>query len=425
MLSDRKILVIPPSNQTQIDALVNIPRGAMVFNTTTLETNVASVGGATPVFEQVSKIGLQKAYDYNPDIQLEDNKRMTIQSSEKTVNEAITVLNIGANYLVGDVLEVVEGTSSQKCSFIVEAIDTFGAITQVRMTEGGTYTVVPPNPVTATGGTGTGATFNLTFQARTFTAFRKETIIQNLAVGSSGSIPAYADINLGLGTNGDSKCIVVASLDAGEESRMMAKNPGNSVYWYNGDLKRFRTSDSGVAKTILTEDDTPSNPDSIAFVDASGNLTANNDLKYDSVAKKIEFSGEDFGYLGEVVGTNYIPIQTFRVIANTAIDVGDFVAASSVVDFRVIAASSGDVIIGSAVTAAVNIGDEILISGAKILRGRTATTTTLTAGQPVEQSAVEAGRAVVGSNVGTIGASAQNAGVNSAFAYWVGLNEVF
>jgi len=73
-----------------------------------------------------------------------------------------TVQSGGTGYTVNDVLTVVGGTFSSAATFTVSAVSA-GVVTAVTLTSGGTaYSVLPTNPVSTTGGTGTGATLNIT-----------------------------------------------------------------------------------------------------------------------------------------------------------------------------------------------------------------------------------------------------------------------
>lgn len=74
----------------------------------------------------------------------------------------ITVTNGGSGYTVNDVLTFVGGTGSAE-SVTVTAVSS-GVITAVTFRFTGQYTVVPTNPVSVTGGTGTGATFTCTWK---------------------------------------------------------------------------------------------------------------------------------------------------------------------------------------------------------------------------------------------------------------------
>jgi hypothetical protein len=77
--------------------------------------------------------------------------------------QAATIGNGGTGYTVGDVLTVVGGTpSSIAATFTVTSVSG-GVITVAASTNFATYSVLPTNPVSVTGGTGSGATLNITY----------------------------------------------------------------------------------------------------------------------------------------------------------------------------------------------------------------------------------------------------------------------
>ena len=74
---------------------------------------------------------------------------------------AATVVNGGTGYQVGDPLTVAGGTGPA-AALTVAAVSS-GVITAVTVAAGGSYTLPPANPVSVTGGHGTGATFTLLY----------------------------------------------------------------------------------------------------------------------------------------------------------------------------------------------------------------------------------------------------------------------
>ncbi len=86
---------------------------------------------------------------------------------------AATLGAAGTGYVVNDVL-TLSGTGG--ATITVNSV-TSGAVTTFTLTTPGTVTVLPSNPVAVTGGTGTGATFNLTWKL--------------LSVSTSGSGTGY------------------------------------------------------------------------------------------------------------------------------------------------------------------------------------------------------------------------------------------
>jgi len=74
-----------------------------------------------------------------------------------------TVASGGTGYTVGDVLTIVGGTFASTAATLTVATVSSGVITAVTVSLASTYTATPTNPVSVTGGTGSGATFNLTY----------------------------------------------------------------------------------------------------------------------------------------------------------------------------------------------------------------------------------------------------------------------
>src|SRR5437867_11699106 len=75
---------------------------------------------------------------------------------------AAFIANGGTGYHVGDVLTVIGGTYTVAAQITVtSANSTVGNIYYVSVTNPGSYTVLPTNPVSTNGGSGTGATFNV------------------------------------------------------------------------------------------------------------------------------------------------------------------------------------------------------------------------------------------------------------------------
>jgi len=89
-------------------------------------------------------------------------------------------------YVVGDILTVSGGTSTFAAKIRVTGVST-GNITSAVVSEGGSYTANPSNPVSVTGGGGTGATFNLTFASNGWTLRRRSQQAASATVGSGGS----------------------------------------------------------------------------------------------------------------------------------------------------------------------------------------------------------------------------------------------
>ncbi|SEL24143.1 Lysophospholipase L1 [Kosakonia sacchari] len=78
---------------------------------------------------------------------------------------AVSISSGGTGYTVGNVLTVVGGTSAAAASITVVSVSSEGAITAAAVGRPGVYTATPANPASVTGGSGTGAIFNLTWNA--------------------------------------------------------------------------------------------------------------------------------------------------------------------------------------------------------------------------------------------------------------------
>lgn len=86
---------------------------------------------------------------------------------------AVAIAAAGTGYTVGDVLTVVGGTTTEATQLLVLTITGGGGtgpIGTVEVSRPGTYSVNPTNPVSVTGGTGSSATFTLTYGNKDLTA---------------------------------------------------------------------------------------------------------------------------------------------------------------------------------------------------------------------------------------------------------------
>jgi hypothetical protein len=82
--------------------------------------------------------------------------------NDVSVIDSAAVAVGGADYEALDILVVDGGTRLKPAKIRVDTVDGAGAITGSTLLDGGEYTAVPGNPVNVLGGSGTGATFNLT-----------------------------------------------------------------------------------------------------------------------------------------------------------------------------------------------------------------------------------------------------------------------
>jgi hypothetical protein len=83
------------------------------------------------------------------------------------INGITSIQSGGTGYTVNDVLTVVGGTATTQTTQLTVSTVSAGVITGVTISRFGTYSTTPTNPADVTGGTGTGATFNLNYAVQT------------------------------------------------------------------------------------------------------------------------------------------------------------------------------------------------------------------------------------------------------------------
>ena len=76
---------------------------------------------------------------------------------------SVTVTAAGTGYTAGDTLAVVGGIGLITTELTVSTVNGTGGVTGVTITNAGQYSTTPTNPVSVTGGTGSAATFTITF----------------------------------------------------------------------------------------------------------------------------------------------------------------------------------------------------------------------------------------------------------------------
>ena len=109
----------------------------------------------------------------------------------------------GSGYSLNDVVTVVGGTFGTAATYTVSGVSG-GVVTALTATTFGTYTVLPTNPVSVTGGTGSGLTFNAggVFVNSTFTitnagsGYVEQPTVTFSGGGGSGAA-AYATVGVG------------------------------------------------------------------------------------------------------------------------------------------------------------------------------------------------------------------------------------
>jgi hypothetical protein len=109
-----------------------------------------------------------------------------------------TVSAGGSGYAVGNVLTIVGGTNSSVATLTVATLSG-SAVATVTITTIGSYTSLPSNPVSVTGGAGTGATFTLAWSVSAIVVDTAGSgyVEQPTVTFSSGSATAYATVGSG------------------------------------------------------------------------------------------------------------------------------------------------------------------------------------------------------------------------------------
>ena len=124
--------------------------------------------------------------------------------------DAIAINAAGTGYVAGDILGITAtgSTSTLVAKIEVLTVGGGGNITAARVYRGGAYTVDPSTTTgnAATGGTGTGATFNLTMAAGGWTKVRRSQVAVSAVVSAGGSgysVGNQLTLVTGGGINGD------------------------------------------------------------------------------------------------------------------------------------------------------------------------------------------------------------------------------
>lgn len=133
----------------QVPGLYNIPAGVMDGDSVAA-VSVDNAGSGYTSVPAISFVG---------------------EASEDAVATAVmtavgaTVAAAGTGYAEGDTVTLAGGTNSSPVIVSVSAVGAEGAITSVTISDGGDYTVLAANPMAqgSTSGTGTGATFTISW----------------------------------------------------------------------------------------------------------------------------------------------------------------------------------------------------------------------------------------------------------------------
>jgi hypothetical protein len=143
-----------------------------------------------------------------------------------------TVQSGGTGYTAGDVLTIVGGTPVSVAATYTVATVSGGVITSVNPTNFAQYSVLPANPVSVTGGTGSSATLNLTYGVGT-SAF-------TITNAGSGYVEQPTVTFSG---GGGSSAAAYATVGSGTT----VKSLGSTLSFSTAGGEQFRVNDSGTS----------------------------------------------------------------------------------------------------------------------------------------------------------------------------------
>jgi hypothetical protein len=146
------------------------------------------------------------------------------------VNLGGTVVSGGTGYTLNDVLTVVGGTSTGTAATLTVTGVSSGAVTTVSAANFGQYTALPTNPVSVTGGTGSSATFNLSWGIGSNPSF-------NITAAGSGYVEQPTVTFSGGGGSG---AAAYASVGSGTIVRTL----GGSLSAYSAGGEQLRVGDT-------------------------------------------------------------------------------------------------------------------------------------------------------------------------------------
>jgi hypothetical protein len=230
-------------------------------------------------------------------------------------NSGVTIAGGGTGYTAGDVLTVVGGTPAGAAATLTVSTVSAGVITAVAVNNFGSYTALPSNPVSVTGGTGTGATFNLTYALNLLTitnagsGYVEQPTVSFSGGGGSGA-SAYATVGSGAvikwlgGTNNiqNASGNILQFQDGGNATpnALVIKNGGapqlfpsvsnTDLYLSSAGTGNLRFYTNSVAQTQMVVSHTAS---AVNYVQVTGGAT--------TVRPRIDFTGSDTNVGGAFV----------------------------------------------------------------------------------------------------------------------------
>lgn len=141
----------------------------------------------------------------------------TVSGVKAVTAAALLAADAGTGYAAEDVLTVDGGTAIIEAEITVDTVSA-GAIATVSVTNGGVYTTLPANPVTVTGGTGSGAGFVLTSAATGVGAAD--------VVDDGADYEANDELTVSGGTSSEAAVIKVLTVTGGNITTYEVMTPG-------------------------------------------------------------------------------------------------------------------------------------------------------------------------------------------------------
>lgn len=150
-----------------------------------------------------------------------------------------SVVQGGTLYAVDDILTLVGGTfTNQVMKYRVTSVSAGGVITGIAVSQYGNYSVMPAMPASMSGGTGSGATFNLTFYiAGTTSLVGGSGYVEQPTITISGTGGGAAYAVIGSGTTIKSLGSSLSLNVSGSTGLMVGASAGGVDYFYvNGGI---------------------------------------------------------------------------------------------------------------------------------------------------------------------------------------------
>lgn len=181
-----------------------------------------------------------------------DGTAKTYTFSNATVT-AVAIAAAGSGYRVGDVLNVAGGTAASRAARVyVSGVDAAtGAVTSVAVDEGGIYGALPANPAITSGGSGLGATVNLTSGALTDFVVGDLVLAEGFATQANNGIKTITAYAAGVVTVSEAVADEVPSTNATLKTVGHRFAPGDLEITLNGKFPRLTDAAAAVDFTTF------------------------------------------------------------------------------------------------------------------------------------------------------------------------------